>query len=90
MTLTKDVLVKLIKEELEALMDEQAVEETEVDPVDAQIADLEKQLAEAKKAKMKKGATSGKRATGGMKMKGGTANVYDKNFGKKGVKKSSK
>jgi hypothetical protein len=92
MTLTKEVLVRIIKEELEALMDEQAVEETEteVDPVDAQIADLEKQLAEAKKAKMKKGAISGKRAAGGMKMKGGTANVYDKNFGKKGVKKSSK
>lgn len=91
MTLTKDVLVKLIKEELEALMAEQDEEtETEVDPVDAEIAQLEKQLAEAKKAKMKKGAMSGKRAAGGMKMKGGTANVYDKNFGKKGVKKSSK
>lgn len=92
MTLTKDVLVKLIKEELEALMAEQGEEtETEVDPVDAEIAQLEKQLAEAKKAKMKKGAMSGKRAAaGGMKMKGGTANVYDNNFGKKGVKKSSK
>ena len=90
MTLTKDVLVKLIKEELEALMSEQGEEVEEVDPVDAKIASLEQQLAEAKKAKMKKGAMSGKRAAGGMKMKGATANVYDKNFGKKGVKKSSK
>jgi hypothetical protein len=76
MTLTKEVLVKIIKEELEALMDEQAVEETEVDPVDAQIADLEKQLAEAKKAKMQKAKGT----------KGKVANVYDKSFGKKGVK----
>jgi DNA primase large subunit len=89
MTLTKDVLVKLIKEELEALMAEQG-EETEADPVDAEIAQLEKQLAEAKQKKMQKGKLSGKRAAGGMKMKGATANVYDKNFGKKGVKKSSK
>jgi|LakMenE01Jun11ns_1017448.scaffolds.fasta_scaffold9850142_3 hypothetical protein len=76
MTLTKEVLVRIIKEELEALMDEQAVEETEVDPVDAQIADLEKQLAEAKKAKMQKAKGT----------KGKVANVYDKSFGKKGVK----
>ena len=76
MTLTKEVLVKIIKEELEALMDEQTVEETEVDPVDAQIADLEKQLAEAKKAKMQKAKGT----------KGKVANVYDKSFGKKGVK----
>jgi regulator of replication initiation timing len=76
MTLTREVLVKIIKEELEALMDEQAVEETEVDPVDAQIADLEKQLAEAKKAKMQKAKGT----------KGKVANVYDKSFGKKGVK----
>jgi DNA primase large subunit len=89
MTLTKDVLVKLIKEELEALMAEQG-EETEADPVDAEIASLEQQLAEAKQKKMQKGKLSGKRAAGGMKMKGATANVYDKNFGKKGVKKSSK
>lgn len=88
MTLTKDVLVRLIKEELEALMADQTVEE--VDPVDAEIASLEQQLAEAKHKKMQKGKLSGKRAAGGMKMKGGTANVYDKNFGKKGVKKSSK
>lgn len=94
MTLTKDVLVKLIKEELEALMAEQGEEvvEDETTPVDAEISQLEKQLAEAKdkKAKMMKGKMSGKRAAGGMKMKGATANVYDKNFGKKGVKKSSK
>lgn len=89
MTLTKDVLVKLIKEELEALMAEQG-EETEADQVDTEIAQLEKQLAEAKQKKMQKGKLSGKRAAGGMKMKGATANVYDKNFGKKGVKKSSK
>jgi len=76
MTLTREVLVKIIKEELEALMDEQTVEETEVDPVDAQIADLEKQLAEAKKAKMQKAKGT----------KGKVANVYDKSFGKKGVK----
>ncbi len=77
MTLTREVLVRIIKEELEALMDEQAVEtETEVDPVDAQIADLEKQLAEAKKAKMQKAKGT----------KGKIANVYDKSFGKKGVK----
>jgi hypothetical protein len=76
MTLTKEVLVRIIKEELEALMDEQAVEETEVDPVDAQIADLEKQLAEAKKVKMQKAKGT----------KGKVANVYDKSFGKKGVK----
>jgi hypothetical protein len=76
MTLTKEVLVRIIKEELEALMDEQTVEETEVDPVDAQIADLEKQLAEAKKAKMQKAKGT----------KGKVANVYDKSFGKKGVK----
>jgi DNA primase large subunit len=90
MTLTKDVLVKLIKEELEAIMAEQGEELEEVDPVDAEIASLEQQLAEAKQKKMQKGKLSGKRAAGGMKMKGATANVYDKNFGKKGVKKSSK
>lgn len=59
MTLTKDVLKRIIKEELDKIVaemgEESAVEETEVDPVDAQIADLEQQLAEAKKAKMQKG-----------------------------------
>lgn len=54
MTLTKDVLVKIIKEELAAL-----TAETEVDPVDAQIADLEQQLAEAKKMKAGKGTKKG-------------------------------
>jgi|APGre2960657373_1045057.scaffolds.fasta_scaffold118187_2 hypothetical protein len=57
MTLTKDVLVKIIKEELAALTAE--AEETEVDPVDAQIADLEQQLAEAKKMKAGKGTKKG-------------------------------
>jgi DNA primase large subunit len=54
MTLTKEVLKRIIKEELDKLvaeMGEEEVEETEVDPIDAQIADLEQQLAEAKKAK---------------------------------------
>jgi len=57
MTLTKDVLVRIIKEELAALTAE--AEETEVDPVDAQIADLEQQLAEAKKMKAGKGTKKG-------------------------------
>jgi uncharacterized protein involved in exopolysaccharide biosynthesis len=57
MTLTKDVLVKIIKEELANLTAE--AEETEVDPVDAQIAELEQQLAEAKKAKAAKGTKKG-------------------------------
>ena len=50
MTLTKEVLTRIIKEELEKLVAAQA-EETEVDPADAKIEELEKQLAEAKKAK---------------------------------------
>ena len=95
MQLTTARLKQIIKEELEAIVNEMGDDtvtdtETETDSVDAEIAALEQQLAEAKKAKMKKGAMSGKRAAGGMKMKGATANVYDKNFGKKGVKKSSK
>lgn len=57
MTLTKDVLVRIIKEELAELTAE--VEETEVDPVDAQIAKLEQQLAEAKKMKAGKGIKKG-------------------------------
>ena len=60
MTLTKDVLVKIIKEELAALTAEvEQIEETEVDPVDAQIAELEQQLAEAKKMKAGKGTKKG-------------------------------
>jgi uncharacterized protein involved in exopolysaccharide biosynthesis len=52
MTLTKEVLTRIIKEELEKLVAAQAEEtETEVDPADAKIEELEKQLAEAKKAK---------------------------------------
>lgn len=51
MTLTKDVIKRIIKEELEKLVAAQA----EVDPADAEIERLEKQLAEAKKAKMQKG-----------------------------------
>jgi hypothetical protein len=54
MTLTKDVLVKIIKEELAKLTDE-----LEVDPADAEIAELEQQLAEAKKAKAAKGTKKG-------------------------------
>ena len=59
MTLTKDVLVRIIKEELANLTAETETEETEVDPVDAQIADLEQQLAEAKKMKAAKGTKKG-------------------------------
>lgn len=55
MTLTKDVLVRIIKEELANL----TAESEEVDPVDAQIADLEQQLAEAKKMKAAKGTKKG-------------------------------
>ena len=51
MTLTKEVLVKIIKEELEKLVAAQTQVEEEVDPADAKIEELEKQLAEAKKAK---------------------------------------
>jgi DNA primase large subunit len=68
MTLTKDVLVKIIKEELANLTAETETEETEVDPVDQEIAELEQQLAEAK---MKK--KNGK--TGGMKVMG-DSNTY--------------
>ncbi len=54
MTLTKDVLVKIIKEELASLTTE--IEDTEAD---AEIAELEQQLAEAKKAKAAKGTKKG-------------------------------
>ncbi len=54
MTLTKQVLVKIIKEELEKLVADQQAEE-EVDSADQEVAELEQQLAEAKKkAAMKK------------------------------------
>ncbi len=53
MTLTKDVLKKIIKEELEKLKAETTTNED--DSADQEIAELEKQLAEAKKkASLKK------------------------------------
>jgi len=54
MQLTTARLKQIIKEELEAITNEmtETETETEVDPVDAEIAALEQQLAEAKKAKM--------------------------------------
>ncbi len=74
MQLTTARLKQIIKEELEAITNEMAEEvaETEVDPVDAEIASLEQQLAEAKKAKeskgkmaaMKGGKMPAKRSTG--------------------------
>ena len=90
MQLTTARLKQIIKEELEAITNEmtETETETEVETVDAEIASLEQQLAEAKKAKMakmKKGEMSGKRG-----MKGKVANVYDKSFGKKGVKSAKK
>jgi len=54
MTLTKDVLKRIIKEELEKLTADMATEVEEEDSVDSEIAELEKQLAEAKKAKAMK------------------------------------
>jgi hypothetical protein len=56
--LTQERLKQIIKEELEVLMSE--IEETS--PEDAKIASLERQLAEAKKEKMKKGKMSGNRS----------------------------
>lgn len=85
MTLTQDRLKQIIKEELEAIMNE--VEE--VNPEDAAVASLEKQLAEAKakaaKAKMKKGETVGKRGS-----KGQVANTVPSGFHTKGMKKGKK
>jgi chromosome segregation ATPase len=52
MQLTTSRLKQIIKEELEAITNEMTETEEEVDPVDAEIASLEQQLAEAKKAKM--------------------------------------
>jgi uncharacterized coiled-coil DUF342 family protein len=57
MTLTKDVLKRIIKEELEKLTADMATEEE--DSVDSEIAELEKQLAEAKKMKAAKGSKKG-------------------------------
>jgi hypothetical protein len=59
MTLTKDVLKRIIKEELEKLTADMATEEEEEDSVDSEIAELEKQLAEAKKMKAAKGSKKG-------------------------------
>lgn len=60
MTLTKDVLKRIIKEELEKLTADMATEvEEEEDSVDSEIAELERQLAEAKKMKAAKGSKKG-------------------------------
>ena len=67
--LTQERLKQIIKEELDALMSE--IEETS--PEDAKIAALEQQLAEAKKAKMKKMA--GKRNSGTFGTKKSVANT---------------
>jgi hypothetical protein len=71
MTLTKDVIKRIIKEELDKIVASQI---EEVDPADAEIEQLEKQLAEAKKAKaaksmkkMKGDANAFKSAKSGMK-----------------------
>jgi len=58
MTLTKDVLKRIIKEELEKLTADMATEE-EDDSADSEIAELERQLAEAKKMKAAKGSKKG-------------------------------
>ena len=67
--LTQERLKQIIKEELEALMSE--IEE--VTPEDAKIASLERQLAEAKKDKVKK--MSGKRNSGTFGTKKSVANT---------------
>jgi len=59
MTLTKDVLKRIIKEELDKLTADMATEVEEEDSVDSEIAELEKQLAEAKKLKAAKGSKKG-------------------------------
>jgi hypothetical protein len=58
MTLTKDVLKKIIKEELDKLTADMATED-EDNSVDSEIAELERQLAEAKKLKAAKGSKKG-------------------------------
>lgn len=57
MQLTTARLKQIIKEELEQLVSQEMADEAEetVDEVDAEIASLEQQLAEAKKAKAAKG-----------------------------------
>jgi hypothetical protein len=69
MQLTTARLKQIIKEELEAITNEttETETETEVETVDAEIASLEQQLAEAKKAKAAKLAKQkmpAKRSTG--------------------------
>ena len=54
MTLTKDVLKRIIKEELDKLTAEMTTETEDDTSVDSEIAELERQLAEAKKAKAMK------------------------------------
>ena len=54
MTLTKDVLKKIIKEELDKLTAEMTTETEDDTSVDSEIAELERQLAEAKKTKAMK------------------------------------
>jgi hypothetical protein len=58
MTLTKDVLKRIIKEELDKLTADMATED-EDNSVDSEIAELERQLAEAKKLKAAKGSKKG-------------------------------
>jgi hypothetical protein len=72
MQLTTARLKQIIKEELEAITNEmtETETETEVDEVDAEIASLEQQLAEAKKK------AAAKSKTGGMKVMKGDANAH--------------
>lgn len=94
MQLTTARLKQIIKEELEAITNEmtETETETEVETVDAEIASLEQQLAEAKKAKAAKLAKQkmpAKRDTGGMKKVGpeqtfSSAKSAMKTVGKKG------
>ena len=91
MQLTTARLKQIIKEELESITNEMTETETE-NEVDAEIAELEQQLAEAKKAKAAKLAKQkmpAKRDTGGMKKVGpeqtfSSAKSAMKTVGKKG------
>jgi SMC interacting uncharacterized protein involved in chromosome segregation len=89
MQLTTARLKQIIKEELEAIVNEMGDDtvtdtETETDSVDAEIAALEQQLAEAKKK------AAAKSKTGGMKVMKGDSNTHKsaksamKTMGKKG------
>ena len=97
MQLTTQRLKQIIKEELEAIVDEMTDEtETELTPEEQKVASLEQQLAEAKdkakKAAMKgKEKPVGKRATGApaatpMKAKN-VGNLYGKGATKMSTKK---